>query len=143
MQAVKPLQLFQASVHTLSSVKSFGGWEAVKLARQSGAIRLAKKPSASPGDTIAAEQPRSCTLCHLLRFLPFREKSFTTNKHGSLNETVFDDPDAQTRMAIRLYLISCDGAFDRSEPAVNWSIGETHDKADYRRKLHTSRHAQV
>src|ERR1051325_4085117 len=49
-QAVKPLQLFQCVIHTLGRCEECRGWEAVKLARQSGASRLAKKPPASRGN---------------------------------------------------------------------------------------------
>ena len=46
------------------------GREAVKLARQSGAIRLAKKPVSFPGQQIAAA-PLSITVFQLLTYLAF------------------------------------------------------------------------
>ena len=91
------------------------GREAVELARQSGAIRLAKKPAASHGNKIAAEQPLSCTLA-----IYFSLTYGTPNKEAVvLNKTVLEYPDAQPRMTVRLRLMSYDGAFDCREFAFD------------------------
>ena len=66
--------------------------------------RLAMNHQLPRGNRIAAEQPRSCTLSHLPHVL-ITEKRFN-NKRG-LNETVFDDPDADGNQNVVSSLFAC------------------------------------
>ncbi len=81
------------------------------------------KLSASRWHRIAAEQPPSCTVAI---YLFLHDGKAPNQQAGGLSEAVFDNPDAQARVAIRLLLMPDNSAFDGGEPAVNWSIGETH-----------------
>ena len=105
------IQLFQSVIHTLGVCEECRGWEAVKLARQSGQFGR-NKTHQPPWQQDAAERPHPVPL-PLPLVLHYGKK--LQRSRVVLNEAVFSDPDAQARVAIELYPISDHRASDSRE----------------------------
>jgi len=112
--------------------------EAVKLARQSGAIRPTKKPGSFPnGNRITGIRNLYPLPVTLSPFGKFKQQT------AVLNKTVFENLYSHSCVTVMFYLIAYDGAVDGGEPAVNWSIRQPHGETDRRGKLHASGQAEI
>src|SRR5690349_4691895 len=60
-----------------------------------------------------------------------------------LNKSVFDDANADARMAVRFHLITDHNSFNRSGCSLNWSIQQSDYETNNRRKLHATRDSQI